>query len=190
MEKGNGARPPLSGGQAHKVAEIMAELLGRCLARRMVEEVCHCSVTLSQLRGLNFIANHPDCTVGELGEGLAISFPSATRLAARLVRKDLVSRSEPTSDRRLVRLKLTPGGQQLVGHVREERDRRLAGVTSAMRPDDRHAMSSSIQEFLRCALTDEKTIHLVCLRCGIEHRDDCLVNQAHLRLMGRSIEVV
>ncbi len=67
--------------------------------------------TMQQLEALRFVAEREQPTMRELASYLMVKAPTATSLAADLVKARLVARGS-SGDRRLVRLKLTQGGKK------------------------------------------------------------------------------
>jgi DNA-binding MarR family transcriptional regulator len=65
---------------------------------------------------------------GELG----VDPSTGTRLCDRLVRKGLVRRQRSTSDRRVVRVTLTPAGRSLVDQVTVRRREELSRIVAVM----------------------------------------------------------
>lgn len=64
-----------------------------------------------QFWALKEVASAPDgLTLGELAERLALHKANAGRLADRLARRRLVTRTTPADDRRVVRVKVTAKG--------------------------------------------------------------------------------
>jgi DNA-binding MarR family transcriptional regulator len=63
-----------------------------------------------QSMALGYLEHHSAATVTELADALQVSASSATQLVERLVRDDLVSRSDDQDDRRVTRLHTTDAG--------------------------------------------------------------------------------
>ncbi len=120
--------------------------------------------------------------MSDVAEGLGISFPAATKTVDRLVRKDLASRVEDPHDRRVVRIRLTDKGKQLVNEVYEERSRRFAAVLERLDTSARDALQRSMESFITAAIDEKETVETVCLHCGSQHHDSCPVKVAYLRL--------
>lgn len=67
-------------------------------------------LTTTQLRVLFLIGATPGVTAGELAMRLSVTPPTISGIVDRLVRMGLMRREEDESDRRLVRYRLTPAG--------------------------------------------------------------------------------
>jgi DNA-binding MarR family transcriptional regulator len=69
-------------------------------------------LTIPQFRTLGQLERHPDRNLGLLADHLGVSLPAASALIDRLVDAGLVDRSVDPSERRRVRLSLTPLGRE------------------------------------------------------------------------------
>lgn len=94
-------------------------------------------VELATLRLLRSLQRAGDsCSVGEIAESLAIAPSTASRLGERAVKSGYVERLPGTSDRRRVRLQLTPAGHDLLEEVNIRRRDILAEVTHDWMDED------------------------------------------------------
>ena len=82
--------------------------------------------TMIQVQALSFIKEYPESTVGELARKLHISMSSAAQLAERLVKHAWITRSGDKKDRRIVRLNLTPSGEEELSSFNEQMVERMA----------------------------------------------------------------
>jgi DNA-binding MarR family transcriptional regulator len=78
-------------------------------------------VTLPQFRTLVVLAARGPQRSIDIAEELGVNPSTGTRMLDRLIRKGLVRRTRSASDRRVVRLRLTPAGRDLVEKILEER---------------------------------------------------------------------
>ena len=106
----------------------------------------------------------------------------------RLVRKQLVTRCENAVDRRLVILAATPSGESALSNVRAAHLARLHLALSTFSCDDQARLLELLERFLLAALSDVASVQECCRRCGTEHNGACVVNEAHMALLGRPIE--
>jgi len=169
----------------------LIELFRRIIVRRFTIpatlESAENVVTVSQLRALRYLERHSDCTMGALASGLGISQPAATKLVDRLGAKNLADRHRQGRDRRQIQIRLTPEGRRLVEVVQLRRQGRLRDVLESMAPDRRASFLAGVEEFVRRAVTDAEAVKAICLQCGTEHTDDCLINQICLEMTGRPV---
>lgn len=171
-----------------RLVELLGAYFSTVLTASVLEETTGGELTPSQLEAMAFIQRHGGCSAKELSEGLRISIPSATRQVDRLVRKLLVTRHESGSDRRLVELHVTPIGEAALAAVRAARVGIMQRALETLPPSEREALRVLLDRFLQAALHDEAAVNACCRRCGTDHDCACVVNEAHLALIGRPVE--
>jgi DNA-binding MarR family transcriptional regulator len=159
---------------AVRISNLFAQLLTKSLSERLVAELTHEEITLPQLQAMRYIWLHRNATVGEVAEGLDISYPSATNMLNRLVRKGLVTRHGNPADRRFVQVELTEKGERLTRKVEEERTARLKEVLDEMAPRDQQALVDGLRAFITTAVQrDKQMVEEICLRCGVQANGKC-----------------
>jgi DNA-binding MarR family transcriptional regulator len=96
-------------------------------------------VTLPQFRTLVVLGTRGPQRSVDIAEELQVNPSTGSRMCDRLVRKGLVRRTRSDSDRREVRLALTPAGRDVVdrviGHRRAELVRLVAATEDRWGPD-------------------------------------------------------
>lgn len=163
---------------ALRVSNLFAQILTKSLSERLVAELTHEEITLPQLQAMRYIWLHRNCTVGEVAEGLDISYPSATNMLNRLVRKGLVTRHGNPADRRFVEVQLTEKGEQLTRRVEEERTARLKQVLDEMGEAEREALIEGLRAFIITAVeSDSQMVEEICLRCGVQANGKCPITE-------------
>ncbi|HEX2950773.1 MAG TPA: MarR family transcriptional regulator [Armatimonadota bacterium] len=177
-----------SQGQLERLVELLGTYSSSVLIGRLLDETTDGEITPAQFDALAFIERHGGCSAKTLSEGLRISIPSSTRLVDRLVRKNLVNRCESGVDRRLLNLTVTAEGESALRAVREAHITRLQHALESFEPAEREALLKLLERFLQASLSDIETVEDCCLRCGAEHDGACVVNEAHIALVGRPIE--
>lgn len=94
---------------------------------------------LMQLHALMGLHERPLPTMKEFAAMLQVSSPSATAFAARLARLGLVRRERDARNRRVVRLRVTPKGENQLHAFGERRNKILGDVFSTIPPEDRES---------------------------------------------------
>jgi len=107
-------------------SRVMVAIAARSLADLDAE------VTLPQYRALVVLASRGPQRVVDISAELDVNPSTGTRMCDRLARKGLVSRQRSATDRREVRLALTPEGRGLVERVISFRRRALADLVETM----------------------------------------------------------
>ncbi len=169
---------------AERTADLFVGVLAKALADRVLGEAFEGQITMSQLQALRYLQRNEQRLMSDLAEGLTISYPAATKTVERLVKKGLVMREGDPTDRRVVRVKLTGKGMELVQQVNNELGRRLTAVLARMQEGDRDALLRGMAAFVEAALADVDDVQVVasiCLHCGTAHSDSCPVGGVLLR---------
>jgi DNA-binding MarR family transcriptional regulator len=116
------------------------------LAARSLAEL-DSDVTLPQFRALVVLAERGPQRVVDISTELRVSPSTGTRMCDRLVRKGLVRRYRSSSDRRVVRLRLTDAGRELVEEVTRRRRGELAAIVAATARHWRPAVTEALCAF-------------------------------------------
>jgi DNA-binding MarR family transcriptional regulator len=101
------------------------------LAARSVADI-DADVTLPQYRAMVVLASRGPQRVVDISAELGVNSSTGTRMCERLVRKDLVRRERSDTDRREVRLTLTPAGEYLVQEVTRRRREELTRIVDTV----------------------------------------------------------
>ena len=138
-------------------------------------------VTTAQVQGLRYLAHNEERLMSDLADGLGISHPAATKTVERLVKKGLVVREGDPADRRVVRVRLTEAGGQLIQDIDGARKDMLSTVLASLPDDDHAALMRGLKAFITAALKqveDDDLLAEICLHCGDTHQAGCPVAQA------------
>ncbi|MFN4032233.1 MAG: MarR family transcriptional regulator [Fimbriimonadales bacterium] len=165
---------------AELVAQVFLQAMYTSIGEKLLEELAESDLTYSQMQALRYLHTHRRATVGDLAEGLNISYPSATNMVHRLEKKGLIRRVANPRDRRQVGLSLTDAGAQIIQRVDHERRQRFASVLAQMNQAERHAFINGLSAFIRAGVesgilkaTD------VCLHCGADADPNCPLVEMH-----------
>ena len=104
-------------------------------------------VTLPQYRALVILASRGPQRIVDIAAELDVNPSTGTRMCDRLVRKGLARRSRTPTDRRVVRLTLTPAGRALVAQVTERRREQLTHTVTGISEADFPAVVSALRAF-------------------------------------------
>ena len=155
---------------------LFVAIVRELLSQGIVEEVCTEQITVGQVRCLCFITAHERVTIGDISRGMGISYPAATKAVSRLAEKGLVARKRDPEDRRNTFVQATARGEELTGRVKPEKLKRLGGLLDKMPPKDLKHLRRGIESFLLAAVTDEDLFRQICLHCGKEHVENCILS--------------
>jgi DNA-binding MarR family transcriptional regulator len=93
-------------------------------------------LTIGQLKSLFFINNQGSTNVGKLAAALGVTPTNTTGIVDRLVKKGLVSRTEDAQDRRMLLLRATKKGEELVASLRERKRSHMSEILAYMNMDE------------------------------------------------------
>jgi len=165
---------------ADLVAQVFLQAMYTSIGERLLEELAESDLTYSQMQALRYLVTHRRVTVGDLAEGLNISYPSATNMVHRLEKKGLIRRIANPRDRRQVGLALTEEGRGLIERVDTERRQRFARVLGSMEPTERHAFINGLSAFIRAGVSAGiLSAGDVCLHCGSSADPSCPLVALH-----------
>lgn len=150
---------------------VMKELFTNAILREVVEG----DLTSEQMKCLRFVCCNERVSVGQLAKGLKISYPAATKAISRLEEKDIVFRQKDPLDKRNIYVSLTSKGTKIAKKVQEEKLRRLENLLRLMTAKEIETFTQGIAAPLKVVLNDKKLKQGICLHCGKEHQQDCLV---------------
>lgn len=117
-------------GFSERVAAVeeLLRLVAKVVRQHGREILSQFDITPPQFDALLVVANHEGITMGELCQRMYLACSTATDLIDRMERAGLLERVRDPQDRRVVRLKVRPRGQEILNAVLEARRQYLAGV--------------------------------------------------------------
>jgi DNA-binding MarR family transcriptional regulator len=108
-------------------------------------------VTLPQFRALVVLAVRGPQRSIDIAEELQVNPSTGTRMLDRLIRKGLVRRGRSTADRRVVRVRLTPAGRDVVDQVLTRRRTDLERLVAATAELWQPAVTQALTAFAEAA---------------------------------------
>ena len=98
-------------------------VIGREFFRRSPNELSQGKITLPQLLVLDFLNENSPCRMTDLARFMKVSTPAMTGIIDRLVRHGYASRVYEPNDRRIIKIRLTVRGTDLIAKItRQKRD--------------------------------------------------------------------
>ncbi|HEY1703078.1 MAG TPA: MarR family transcriptional regulator [Trebonia sp.] len=108
-------------------------------------------ITIAQYRTLIVLASRGPQKLADLAEQLAVTAPTAGRMADRLVRRGLVTRHRGEDDRRVVRIVITPAGRDVVDEATRHRRAIIAEILSGVPAGRRGEIAAALRDFAAAA---------------------------------------
>ena len=106
---------------------------------------------LAQLRLLWTVFHASQATMKELSERLGVSQSTVTQLADRLVKRGLVERRADPGDRRIVRLRASASGRDILMTARNRDHQTIHAIWEAMTPAERTDVVRGLETLARIA---------------------------------------
>jgi len=103
--------------------------------------------TILELNGLAaFTDTNKEYTITQLSVNSSLSMPNTTAIIARLENKGMVSRKHDKRDRRVVRVRLTPKGKEMLQKFMQMRGQQLANTLGKLSDRDQNALLSALEK--------------------------------------------
>jgi DNA-binding MarR family transcriptional regulator len=119
--------------KAAELVEHFEKLVFRFLmTEQHTPHLCGGHFSKQELKVIHTLGKYGPCNMGEIADRLMLALSSATSVVDKLVEKSLISRERPEGDRRIVKVALTPEGQDLYRIAREARMNMGRGMLSTL----------------------------------------------------------
>lgn len=112
---------------ADRMNEIMPEIIKE-FARRQADELCKGKVTLQQFLVLGLLKKEQESKMKRLAQFMRVSEAAMTGIVERLVRDNYVVRVYETKDRRIIKIRLSQRGKELVKKINAQRRRMIIKI--------------------------------------------------------------
>ncbi len=127
---------------ADKLNEIMP-LIMREFARRHADDALYKGkITFPQFFALDFLNRGTESKMTDLARFMNVTTAATTGIVDRLVKSGYILRLSDPSDRRVIKIKITPKGKELVDKVHQQRRKMAVDIFSKISDKDR-------QDYLR-----------------------------------------
>jgi DNA-binding MarR family transcriptional regulator len=134
-------------------------------------------LTFSQWKLLKLVALTEGHTVSAVAEFLGVSNAAASKAVDRLVRRNLLRRTEAEADRRAVELSVTQEGSDLLAKVEDRGSEPLREVLGQLPAEQLRDITTALDQLSIGFVERDNGAKRLCFRCGIHFRDRCLLRQ-------------
>ena len=160
-------------GSAHVFASAVRDIL----EQRLLDQVAGGQVTVSQVKLLKLVAMSNGYTLGDVASFLDVSNAAASKAVDRLVRRNLLKRTDDEKDRRTMHLSLTQSGECLLGAYESARRLKLEKIFAQF-PRAELERTGELLDRISADIVDHTADpEELCLKCGIYFREKCLIRQ-------------
>jgi len=94
------------------------------------------NLSIGQLKSLFFISNRGATSLGKLAEALGVTPTNTTGIVNRLLKRGLITRTENPDDRRVLLLRTTDLGDELITGLRQKRKERMKELFSRLTEEE------------------------------------------------------
>lgn len=138
-----------------RLAPIIADFRSAITTLKAIsnERVLRLGLSMAQLNILYTLKRWGEMPMSRLAEMLNVSLSNATGLIDRIEERGLVERSRVPEDRRIVMIRVTPAGEQMLGELDILSDELLRSVLGRLSPIECAAVATAFGS-IRDALTD------------------------------------
>jgi len=158
-------------------AHVFASAVHDVVEQRLLERVAGGQITVPQVKLLKLVAMTDAYTLGDVAAFLNVSNAAASKAVDRLVRRNLLRRSEDQKDRRIMHLALTQTGHGLLTAYETARRQKLESIFTQF-PREELQRAAELLDRISADIVDHTADpQEVCLKCGIYFRERCLVRQ-------------
>ena len=94
------------------------------------------NLSIGQLKSLFFINNQGTTSLGKLAAALRVTPTNTTGIVNRLLKRKLITRTGSPDDRRVLFLRTTPLGEELIAGLRQKRKERMVEIFNHLVDDE------------------------------------------------------
>jgi DNA-binding MarR family transcriptional regulator len=138
-----------------KIIELQ-RIVDRARRQYEVDVWMELDVTLPQLKSLFFISHQGSTNLSTLATALRVTPTNVTGIVDRLVKQGLVSRTENPDDRRMLLLRATEKGEELLIKLRERRWGYISGVLSHLDSKELNVIAEGYASMVRAIEDNEE----------------------------------
>jgi DNA-binding MarR family transcriptional regulator len=152
---------------------VLRSLLREFLEEGFLLRVCQHRLTRSQFCFLKLITANIDLQVCELARCLGVSPAASSKNLDRLERLGLVHREASDHDRRVILLRPTADGEELVREYERLKAAHLAPVIESLGREKTELLCDLLEEVCGEMLARAEIPRETCLRCAGYYRPEC-----------------
>jgi len=105
----------------------------------------HLNLSIGQLKSLFFISNQGTTSLGKLAAALRVTPTNTTGVVNRLLKRKLITRTRSPDDRRVLFLRTTPLGEELIAQLRQKRKERMTELFNHLNDEEAVIVTKSLK---------------------------------------------
>jgi len=142
--------------EAQRLLDLLNALGSTTFRQLLWQKASEIDLTYAQSQVLFHVAEHPDCHMGEVAKAFGVTLPAVTHIVDRLEQKNLLTRADHPSDRRVYVLDLTRQGKALVDELQAIRLSAMEEVLDRMTAADRRRVIGGLETLVDAATRASK----------------------------------
>jgi len=136
------------------IVDQILEQLEPIVARQrkaLVYQGCFRQISSTQLHVLYMLGTNGAMPMSRLADQLDVSMPNATGLIERMFERGYVERVRPTDDRRVVEVRITKAGRELLDEIDNIKHKEMAKMIGRLSPEQQQHALLTFTELRRAA---------------------------------------
>lgn len=121
---------------SERINDILPVMM-REFARRQMNELCKGNITLPQFLILDFLEKNREAKMSGLARFMSVTTAAMTGMIDRLVKYGYVVREQEESDRRIVKIRITPKGSNSIKKINNQRRHMIIDIFGRVSERDR-----------------------------------------------------
>jgi DNA-binding MarR family transcriptional regulator len=114
------------------------------------------NLSIAQLKSLFFISNRGATSLSKLAAALRVTPTNTTGIVDRLLKRGLITRAENPDDRRVLLLRTTPMGENLITELRQKRKERMFELFSRLTGEEAEIVAQALNIMVKAIETQHE----------------------------------
>ncbi len=142
---------------SEKLSKLMPDI-ARCTIRREAGELSNGNITMPQFLILNIIFEESELRMTDIAHVLGVTTPASTGIVGRLVKSGYAQRVYDANDRRIIKIRLTPKGKELVQRINKQKKQSIIEVFGKIPSEDRESFLKILNRIHEIVMQDKEAI--------------------------------
>ena len=142
--------------EAQRLLDLLNALGSTTFRQLLWQRASELDLTYAQSQVLYYVADHPECHMGDVAKAFGVTLPAVTHIIDRLEQKHFLIRGDHPADRRVYILELTRQGKALVHELRSMQKRGVEQVLGRMAADDRAKVIKGLEALVDAATEETR----------------------------------
>src|SRR3954453_23334892 len=117
-----------------QILDQLAPLIAR-QPKALVQAGCYRQISSTHLHVLYMLVSRGAMPMSRVADQLQVSLPNVTGIIERMVEKRLVERTRPEDDRRIVQVRITDAGRDMLDQIDTVKRQEMANVICRLTPE-------------------------------------------------------